>query len=117
MRAATTILYYPLLKRLGNTDWRVALVLIWGGLRGSVGLALALIVFHNQYDHAYWGGDQDVLQYPDDTFMACRDIPRDVLQMTCIVVLFTVVVNGSSMAWLINKLQLDVSATSPLDAT
>ena len=33
----------------------------WGGLRGSVGLALALIVFHTQYSARSWGGAMEEL--------------------------------------------------------
>ena len=79
--------------------------MVWGGLRGSVGLALALVVFHTSYDHDFWGGEKSV-EFADDTLL-CRDIPRDVLMMTCVVVLSTVVVNGSSVAWIIHKIGLD----------
>ena len=30
----------------------------WGGLRGSVGLALALAIGHTTYSHSVWGGDE-----------------------------------------------------------
>jgi NhaP-type Na+/H+ or K+/H+ antiporter len=38
-------LFSPLLSRIGyGLPWRNSTVMIWGGLRGAVGLTLALIV-------------------------------------------------------------------------
>ena len=76
----------------------------WGGLRGSVGLALALIVFHTQYSQRTWGGP---LYELDDGTLPCRDIPRSTLIANCVIVLFTVVVNGSSVGWVISMLGMD----------
>jgi sodium/hydrogen exchanger 10/11 len=30
-------------------SWREAVVCTWGGLRGAIGLALALVVLHSEY--------------------------------------------------------------------
>ena len=39
------VLFSPLLTRMGyGLPWKDAVVMIWGGLRGAVGLALALQV-------------------------------------------------------------------------
>ena len=39
----------PLLKRIGyGLTWQNGVVMVWGGLRGAVGLALALIVLHDK---------------------------------------------------------------------
>jgi len=39
---------YALLKSLGHKlEWRDSLVATWGGLRGAVGLALAMIVYYD----------------------------------------------------------------------
>lgn len=36
---------FPILKRVGYTvTWKDVVVITWGGLRGAVGLALALVV-------------------------------------------------------------------------
>ena len=44
-RGAAIALFYPLLSRMGTgCTWKEAVVMWWGGLRGSVGLALALSV-------------------------------------------------------------------------
>ena len=48
-RATIIALFSPLLKRIGyGLTWRSATVMAWGGLRGAVGLALALTVAHNE---------------------------------------------------------------------
>mmetsp|Transcript_29449 Transcript_29449/g.71764 ORF Transcript_29449/g.71764 Transcript_29449/m.71764 type:complete len:1182 (-) Transcript_29449:327-3872(-) len=45
VRAITIALLFPFMTRMGyGFDWRQATVLCYGGLRGAVGLALALIV-------------------------------------------------------------------------
>ena len=56
VRLTSVTIFSPLLKRLGTGfDWRTGAVVVWGGLRGSVGLALALVVLHAQYA-PFWGG-------------------------------------------------------------
>ena len=43
IRLVVICLLYPILKRTGyGINWKTALVMLWGGLRGAVGLALAL---------------------------------------------------------------------------
>ena len=67
-RGATIALLYPLLSFLGKRaglplSWRAAVVMWWGGLRGSVGLALALGVYHEEGSLETWGGrDQALLK-------------------------------------------------------
>ena len=43
----------PILTHIGYTiDWKQVTVITWGGLRGAVGLALALVVVQTQgIDH------------------------------------------------------------------
>lgn len=56
IRVAMTVLLYPLLSRgQYGLDWRDAVVLAWSGLRGAVGLTLALIVYGSEdiLDQAY----------------------------------------------------------------
>jgi len=49
-RGAVVLLLYPLLRRWGyGITWKEAAILVWGGLRGAVGLALGLIVEHDEY--------------------------------------------------------------------
>lgn len=44
-RAATVLLFWPILSRTEDPlEWRDGVLLVWGGLRGVVGVALALAV-------------------------------------------------------------------------
>jgi len=80
----------------------------WGGLRGSVGLALALAVYHTLYDSSFWGlGSSDSwggeLRTPT---LDCRDQPLMVLLLTVFIVSMTVLINGVTMAPLMSVLNL-----------
>ena len=80
----------------------------WGGLRGSVGLALGLSVHHLVYDRKMWGDGSSpswgvTLR---DATLDCRDQPEMVLLLTVVVVVSTVVINGLTMAPLMRMLQL-----------
>jgi NhaP-type Na+/H+ or K+/H+ antiporter len=44
-RGLAIFVAFPLLKRMGTgATWQDAVIMWWGGLRGSVGLALALVI-------------------------------------------------------------------------
>ena len=47
----------------------------WGGLRGSIGLALALIIQHTQYDQSMWGNECHNIEHGSHTAISldCRD--------------------------------------------
>jgi hypothetical protein len=118
-RTATVALFYPLMKFAASRgvgtkiDWRKAAVLIWGGLRGAVGLALALVVRHTEYDFDMWPSDRNgslpVQQgvTKELKHLYCRDVPQLILMATCSMIFLTVVVNGSTMARLMRALGLD----------
>jgi sodium/hydrogen exchanger 10/11 len=112
---------WPVLRRLGTgCTWQEAVVLWWGGLRGSVGLALALIMFHTIYDDRQWQNGQDTIQFVDEgtqqmfddgllpfldavpklsiNALHCQLQPTMLLMMTVIVVFGTVLINGVTMA-------------------
>jgi CPA1 family monovalent cation:H+ antiporter len=83
-RAAVLFLVMPLLRytRLAQRiSLPFKLTLLWGGLRGSLTLALALAVTENQ------------------------DIPDSIEQF--IATLFTLLVNGTTLRWLVRRLRLD----------
>ena len=108
-RGFCIFLFFPILKRIGTgCTWQEAVVMWWGGLRGSVGLALGLVVLHTSYDANMWGLDSHTVEgAPGDGFsLDCRDQPVVVLFMNMIVVFFTVVVNGISMAPLMRYLKM-----------
>ena len=124
MRLCSVSLFYPLLCRMGTGfDWRTACVVIWGGLRGSVGLALALVVAHTEYDANQWGYGTHThsTALGEVTSLDCRDQPLVVLLMNLVVVGFTVVINGLTMAPLMKFLKLtevpDRTSTDMIEGT
>ena len=84
----------------------------WGGLRGSVGLALAITIQHTTYDVTMWGGKGTMI---DGTYsLDCRDQPSTVVAMTVVVVTLTVVINGVTMAPLMKLLRMTDVRASPV---
>ena len=89
-RGLAILLAFPLLKRLGTgCTWKDAIVMWWGGLRGSVGLALGLSVHHMMYDSSMWGTDHATSGGLET--LNCRDQPMMVLWLTVLVVTSTVI--------------------------
>ncbi len=78
---------YPLLKRSGyGLSKRESLILTWGALRGALGLTLALIVSYTE-------------AIPED-------IRRQVLLLTSGIVALTLIINATTIKWMLNKLGL-----------
>eukprot|EP00928_Gymnodinium_smaydae_P037687 TRINITY_DN26119_c0_g1_i2.p1 TRINITY_DN26119_c0_g1~~TRINITY_DN26119_c0_g1_i2.p1 ORF type:complete len:502 (+),score=72.11 TRINITY_DN26119_c0_g1_i2:46-1506(+) len=51
IRALVVFSFFPLLHKMGaKVSWQEAVVMVWGGLRGAVGLALAVEVAHISVD-------------------------------------------------------------------
>ena len=91
--------------------YREAIILIWGGLRGAVGLALA-IVAQKEYVSAS-KRPESMLLYNDKNFPRDpEDIGNKILLFTSILVLFTLLFNGSSMPWIIVGLRMDAVPTA-----
>lgn len=87
VRALVVLMLIPLLGKIGlGITKEKAAVLVWGGLRGAVSLALAL----------------SLAQTPelDD------QLKQQILFLTAGIVVLTTVINGSSMGWLLAKLNL-----------
>ena len=88
IRTLLAFLFRPAMNRLADPVSRgETVVMAWGGLRGAVSLALALVVSRHP-------------QVPPE-------LGRQVLLLTAGVVLLTIVVNGSTMPWLLRKLRFD----------
>ena len=88
IRAFSVALFIPLLKRIGiGINFEKATVLVWGGLRGAVSLALALTVAQNE--------------------LIPKEIGDQVLFLCAGIVVLTILINGSSMGWVLKKLGLD----------
>jgi len=88
IRTSSVLVLMPVLKRIGvGITRQKATVLIWGGLRGAVSLSMALsLVQDSSVSEAF--ADQ-------------------VLFLTAGIVVLTIVINGSSMEWLLKFLGLD----------
>ena len=88
IRSFSVALFMPLLKRIGIGITREkATVLVWGGLRGAVSLALALTVAQNE--------------------LIPREVGDQVLFLCAGIVVLTMLINGGSMGWLLKKLALN----------
>lgn len=87
IRFAMITLFYPVMKRLGyGLTKRESVILTWGGLRGALGMTLALMV-------SYTPGIPE-------------DIRRQILFLTAGIVTLTLSVNATTMRWLLNRLGL-----------
>lgn len=88
IRAFSVILFIPLLKRIGiGINFEKITVLVWGGLRGAVSLALALTVAQNE--------------------LIPKEIGDQVLFLSAGIVVLSILINGSTMSWVLKKLKLD----------
>jgi len=88
IRALSVTLFMPVLKRIGVGITREkAIVLVWGGLRGAVSLALALTVA------------QDAI--------IPREIGDQILALCAGIVVLTILINGTSMGWVLKRLKLN----------
>lgn len=87
VRMAMIALFYPIMKRSGyGLSKREALILCWGGLRGALGLTLALMVSYT-------------LPIPET-------VRRQVLFLTAGIVTLTLTVNATTIGWLLRRLGL-----------
>lgn len=89
VRAILVVSFYPLMKRFGyGLSKPDAKVLWWGALRGAIGLALALVV----------AGVDDKYIEPE--------IKNQVLFLTAGIVTLTLLINATTIKWLVNRLGL-----------
>mmetsp|Transcript_27066 Transcript_27066/g.40073 ORF Transcript_27066/g.40073 Transcript_27066/m.40073 type:complete len:877 (-) Transcript_27066:218-2848(-) len=89
--------FYPILSRLGiKTNWREAVFMSYGGLRGAVGIALALALQNEVYSADLEGEAQAIHQ---------TDVSQ-VFAMVGGIALLTLVINGSTSGPLLRKLGL-----------
>lgn len=86
------VVLYPLLKITGEgISFKESIVAIWGGLRGALGLALALIVF------------SDKNHYKEPLSERVKIL---ILFHTCGVAVLTLILNGSTCGFLLKKINL-----------
>jgi sodium/hydrogen exchanger 10/11 len=90
-RVVCFALFYPLLKKMGyGFTWQEGVVAVWGGLRGAVGLALAL------------GSKHALANTPGGL-----EVYKDLLFYVSGIVLLTLVVNGTTMKHVVVAVGLD----------
>mmetsp|Transcript_11742 Transcript_11742/g.5896 ORF Transcript_11742/g.5896 Transcript_11742/m.5896 type:complete len:89 (-) Transcript_11742:58-324(-) len=81
------IIQYPILKVWGyGIDWKEALVITYGGLRGAIGLTLALVV----------AAEHEI----DNT------VQQLVMLHTCSIAFLFLIINGTTTKALLNKLKM-----------
>ncbi len=87
VRMAMIAILYPILSRCGyGLTKRESLILTWGALRGALGLSLALMVSYTE-------------SIPED-------IRRQILLLTSGIVALTLIINATTIKWMLNKLGL-----------
>lgn len=87
IRAFIILILYPIMKRLGyGLSKRESVILGWGGLRGALGLTLALMV-------------SNALPIPEE-------IRKQILFYTAGIVTLTLTINATSTRWMLSKLGL-----------
>ncbi len=87
VRIAMITMLYPIMRRNGyGINKRESMILTWGALRGALALTLALMVSYTE-------------SIPED-------VRRQVLLLTAGIVTMTLVINATTIKWLLNKLGL-----------
>lgn len=87
IRYITIMMLYPIMKRSGyGLNKKESIILTWGGLRGALGMTLALMVSY--------------------TPAIPEEIRSQVLFLTAGTVTLTLCINATTMRWLLNKLGL-----------
>ncbi len=95
IRTLVIALLYPLMKRSGyGLSVRESAILSWGGLRGALGLTMALMVSY-------------ALAIPEP-------VRRQILFLTAGIVTLTLTVNATTIGWLLKKLGLTKKPSSQL---
>lgn len=95
VRAIMIALHYPLIKNIGyGLDRKDAAVLWWGGLRGAIALALALVV----------NGANDI-------FIPV-DVKHQFLFYTAGLVTLTLLINATTVNWLLDYLGMNIPSSA-----
>lgn len=96
VRLLMILLLFPIMKKTGyGLSHRESFILAWGGLRGALGLTLALMVSYT-------------LDIPEE-------IRRQILLLTGGIVTLTLAINATTMPWLLQKLGLAKTSLAKLN--
>jgi len=86
-RGSVVVFFYPFLRRWGyGISWKEAAIVVYGGLRGAVGLAMGLLVEHDEYVDEY--------------------LKKAIAFNTSGIVLLTLMINGSTVDEFYDRLKL-----------
>uniref|UniRef100_A0A2C9KDY4 Cyclic nucleotide-binding domain-containing protein n=1 Tax=Biomphalaria glabrata TaxID=6526 RepID=A0A2C9KDY4_BIOGL len=90
IRGLTFMMFSPILKRLGyGLTWQDGLVCTWSGLRGAIGLALALILFKSE-----------------DPILSQPSVGGKILFHVSLIVVATLLINATTVSHLLTFLGL-----------
>jgi len=99
IRSIIVALFFPLLQRLGyGITWQGAVVATWGGLRGAVGLALAIVM---QSEMKYKSSSLDA----DEAERLQLDGMR-IMIFVALTALFTLLINATTTGPIVRRLGL-----------
>ena len=117
IRGVMVMGFFPLLSRIGyGLSWQSALVIVWGGLRGAVGLSLALIIYQDPLLGS--GVTRNVtVTAPDGSDMVVQKVVGEkFLIHTASLVFFTLFINGTTTAPLLRILGMsDISSAAKMN--
>ncbi|PLW99125.1 MAG: hypothetical protein C0594_17385 [Marinilabiliales bacterium] len=105
VRALVIAMFYPLMKKFGyGLDVKNAVVIWYGALRGAIGLALALVVANVDYSVLEANGMADILNLSGAEHF--DNIKNEFLFLTAGIVTLTLLINATTIKFVVNKLGL-----------
>ncbi|XP_043218270.1 sodium/hydrogen exchanger 10-like isoform X2 [Amphibalanus amphitrite] len=117
IRGAMVMMFFPLLSRIGyGLSWQSALVIIWGGLRGAVGLSLALIIYQDPLLGSGVTRNVTIIGPDGNDVVVHKVVGEKFLIHTASLVFFTLFINGTTTAPLLRILGMsDISAAAKMN--
>ena len=105
IRGVMVMGFFPLLSRIGyGLSWQSALVIVWGGLRGAVGLSLALIIYQDPLLGSGVARNVTITAPDGSDVVVQKVVGEKFLIHTASLVFFTLFINGTTTAPLLRIL-------------
>ena len=102
IRFILVIAFFPITKRIGlGTDWREAMFMSYSGLRGAVGVALALLLSAEVFSHT-----NSSSALPESRRMQYQVMVEKLFGFTGGISLLTLAINGTSCGFVLKILGL-----------